>query len=136
MSNTDAKPGADWLQIVMQNGTPAFDAAFEPGAMLQASVLRKPLIGPRLISAFFSGTSKMYDQITFTADVAAGAKTYLEWEGSAFGVSVAGTTILSRNSRGLITTVRLFHSPFDVIQPFSQELARRLKGTLGPEYFV
>ena len=136
MPITDAKPGADWLRIVMQNGTPAFDAAFKPEATLQASVLRRLLVGPRLISAFFSGTSKMHDELAFTAEAVAGGKTYLEWEGSAFGFSVAGATILSRNSEGLITTVRLFHSPFDVVQPFSQDLAKRLEAVLGPEYFA
>ncbi len=136
MSNTDAKLGADWLQIVLKNGTPGFDAAFTPDATLQASALRRPLVGPRLISAFFSATSKLYEQLAFTAEAVDDAKTYLEWEGIAFGIAVAGTTILSRSGEGLITNVKLFHSPFDVIQPFSQELAKRLNAILGPEYFA
>ena len=132
---TPYRPGAGWLRVVMQNGTPEFDAAFRPDAVLQASVLRKPLVGPRLIAAFFSATSRMYERIAFTAETAGTAATYLEWEGQAFGIPVAGTTIVRKDAAGLIAGIRLFHSPYGVVQPFSQELARRLAGTLGPDHF-
>jgi len=56
-----------------------------------------------------------------------GRKTYLEWQGTAFGKNVGGTTILTRNHEGLIEHIQLYHSPLQVIVEFSRELAKRLE---------
>jgi hypothetical protein len=125
-------PGAEWRELVKKNGTNEFAAAFEPNAVLETSVLNGPCAGVDAIAAFFAATAGgMYDTLAFTHETVDGPKTYLEWEGKAFGKDVGGTTILTRNEAGLIASVRLYHRPFPMVQRFSAELAKRLKGKIN-----
>ena len=122
-------PGHDWIAIVRQNGTAAFGKAFAPHPTLDASVLGGPCVGVQAIAAFFAATSSgMYETIEFTHETTDGMKTYLEWQGKAFGKQVRGTTILTRNHEGLIKHIQLYHSPLQVVMEFSRELAKRLQG--------
>ena len=77
----------------------------------------------------------MYDSLAFTNETADGVKTYLEWEGKAFGRDVGGTTILTRNAAGLIQSVRLYQRPLQMVVLFSAELAKRLQGKVDPNLF-
>ena len=65
-----------------------------------------------------------------------GRKTYLEWEGKAFGKPVGGSTILTRNAAGLIESIQIYHRPFPMVLQFSAELENRLKGKLSPSLFA
>ena len=122
-------PGHDWISIVRQNGTAEFGKAFAPHPTLDASVLNGPCVGVEAIAAFFAVTSGgMYETIEFTHETTTGRKTYLEWQGIAFGKQVRGTTILTRNHEGLIEHIQLYHSPLQVVVEFSRELAKRLLG--------
>ena len=132
VSTSTRLPGAEWREIVKKNGTKEFAAAFEPNAVLETSVLNGPCAGVDAIAAFFAATAGgMYDTLAFTHETVDGPKTYLEWEGRAFGKDVGGTTILTRNEAGLIASVRLYHRPFTMVQRFSAELAKRLKGKIN-----
>jgi hypothetical protein len=85
------------------------------------------------IASFFAATAGgMYESLAFTHETVDGRKTYLEWEGKAFGKHVGGTTILTRDEAGLIQSIRLYHRPFQVVLEFSQELAKRLEGKVDP----
>jgi len=124
-------PGHDWISIVRQNGTAEFGKAFAPHPTLDASVLNGPCVGVEAIAAFFAATSGgMYETIAFTHETTNGRKTYLEWQGKAFGKQVGGATILTRNTEGLIEHIQLYHSPLQVVVEFSRELAKRLQGTV------
>jgi hypothetical protein len=126
-------PGQDWMSIVSKNGTPAFGQTFAPRPTLEASVLNGPCVGVAAIAAFFAATSGgMYETIAFTHETTDGRKTYLEWQGTAFGKPVRGTTILTRNQEGLIEHIQLYHSPLPVVVTFSRELAKRLQGKVDP----
>ena len=121
-------PGQDWISIVRKNGTAEFGKAFAPNPTLDASVLNGPCVGVQAIAAFFAATSGgMYETIEFTHETTNGMKTYLEWQGKAFGKNVGGTTILTRNNEGLIENIQLYHSPLQVVVEFSRELAKRLE---------
>jgi hypothetical protein len=88
-----------------------------------------PCVGVEAIASFFAATAGgMYDSLAFTNETIDGAKTYLEWEGKAFGKEFGGTTILTRNEAGLIQSIRLYHRPLQMVVEFSVELGRRLKG--------
>ena len=120
------KPGASWIAIVRKNGSPEFAAAFAPDVVLDASVLSGPFVGVSKIAAFFAATAGgMYDSLTFTHETVSGPKTYLEWEGKAFGEQVGGATILTRNESGQIRSIRLYHRPLDAVLMFAGELNRR-----------
>jgi enoyl-CoA hydratase len=126
-------PGAEWREIVKKSGTKEFAAAFTPNPVLETSVLNGSCIGVDAIAAFFAATAGgMYDALAFTHETVDGRKTYLEWEGKAFGKDAGGTTILTRGETGLIASVRLYHRPFQIVQQFSAELAKRLKGKVDP----
>jgi hypothetical protein len=128
-----APPGQDWITIVQKNGTAEFGTAFAPSPVLEASVLNGPWVGLDAIAAFFAATSGgMYDSLAFTTETVDGNKTYLEWEGKAFGRDVGGTTILTRDNAGRIERIRLYHRPLQVLVQFSAELATRLKGKVDP----
>jgi hypothetical protein len=121
-------PGQDWIAIVRQNGTAEFGRAFAPHPTLDASVLNGPCVSVQAIAAFFAATSgDMYETIAFTHEATSGRKTYLEWQGTAFGKQVRGTTILTRNHEGLIEHIQLYHSPLQVVVEFARELAKRLE---------
>jgi hypothetical protein len=129
IENTRRKPGEDWLAIVQRNGTKEFAAALAPNPVLDTSVMKGPCVGVEAIASFFAATAGgMYDSLAFTNETIDGAKTYLEWEGKAFGKEVGGTTILTRNEAGLIQSIRLYHRPLQIVMEFSVELGRRLKG--------
>ena len=117
------------MAIVRKNGTAEFAKAFAPHPTLDASVLNGPCVGVEAIAAFFAATSGgMYESIEFTHETTSGMKTYLEWQGKAFGNNVGGITILTRNNEGLIEHIQLYHRPLQVVVEFSRELAKRLQG--------
>src|SRR5690349_11441553 len=110
--NLARKPGDDWRAIVRKNGTKEFAAAFASEPVLDTSVLNGPCVGVDAIAAFFAATTAgMHESLVFTNETIDGLKTYLEWQGKAFGKDVGGTTILTRDEAGLIQSVRLYHRP-------------------------
>ncbi|GHO72842.1 hypothetical protein KSD_06130 [Ktedonobacter sp. SOSP1-85] len=103
---TQYAPGQDWISIVRKNGTAEFGKAFAPNPTLDASVLNGPCVGVEAIAAFFAATSGgMYETIEFTYETTNGMKTYLEWQGKAFGKNVGGTTILTCNREEMMNVV-------------------------------
>ena len=133
IENSARKPGDEWRAIVGKNGSKEFAAAFVAEPVLYASVLNGPCVGVDAIAAFFAATSAgMYESLAFTNETVDGLKTYLEWEGQAFGKDVGGTTVLTRNEADLIQSVRLYHRPLQVVVLFSEELAKRLQGKVDP----
>jgi hypothetical protein len=127
--NLTRTPGTAWSAIVRKNGSKEFAAAFTSNSVLDASVLNGPCVGVDAIESFFAATAGgMYDSLAFTNETVDGRKTYLEWEGKAFGKDVAGTTILTCDEAGLIQSIRLYHRPLPIVLQFSKELAKRLGG--------
>jgi hypothetical protein len=125
---TQPAPGHDWIAIVRKHGIAEFGKAFAAHPTLDASVLGGPCAGLAAIAAFFAATSGgMYETLEFTHEATSGRKTYLEWQGTAFGKQVRGTTILTRNHEGLIEHIQLYHSPLQVVVEFARELAKRLE---------
>jgi pimeloyl-ACP methyl ester carboxylesterase len=90
--------------------------------------MKAPCVDIDLVSAFFAATTKMYDRLDFTHEINDGRKTVFEWQGQAFGVAIAGSTIVTRNDSGLIENIRLYHRPYRAVLEFSAELAKRLAG--------
>jgi hypothetical protein len=134
--NLPRKPGEDWIAIVRKNSTQEFAAAFASNPVPDTSVMNGPCIGVDAIASFFAATADgMYDSLAFTNETIDGPKTYLEWEGKAFGKDVGGTTILTRDRAGLIQSIRLYHRPLQIVVQFSAELGNRLKGKVDPNLF-
>ena len=124
------------MAIVQKNGTKEFAAAFTSNPVLYTSVMNGPCQGVDAIASFFAATAGgMYELLAFMNETVEGRKTYLEWEGKAFGKDIGGTTILTRDEAGLIQSIHLYHRPLEALLQFSKELERRLAGKLDPRLF-
>src|SRR6201988_1115409 len=127
------KPGEDWIAIVRKSGMPEFAAAFAANPVLHTSVLSGPCVGIEAVATVIAAsTGSMYDTLVFTHETVDGPKTYLEWEGNAFGKSVGGATILTRNEAGLIQSIQIYHRPLYMVLQFSAEVENRLRGKVSP----
>jgi hypothetical protein len=126
--DSEDRIGHGWLEIIRRPSLNTFAAAFVPDAVLEASVLKAPVVGVAAIRAFFDATRAMYDSIAFVHETRSAVRTYMEWEGQFAGQEVAGTTILAHDDAGLIQSVRLYHRPYEQVTAFSAELAKRLAG--------
>jgi len=131
------RPGDDWITLVRKSGTPEFASAFAANPVLHTSVLAGPCVGVDAIATIIkASTGGMYDALTFTHETVDGPKTYLEWEGKAFGNSVAGGTILTRDASGLIQSIQIYHRPLPMVLRFSAELEDRLMGKVPRSLFA
>ena len=119
-------PGAAWTEIVSRPTLEKFSCVFASDVVLEASVVSRPIIGPIGLWAFFEATSAMYERIGFTHEIGTKERTCLEWEGVFAGKPVAGVTIVIRDDRGAITSVRLHHRPFDQVVAFAETISRHL----------
>jgi hypothetical protein len=136
MSNEQASPtGQTWLEIIKRPTQEAFASAFTNNVVLDTSVASSSIVGPVAVRAFFDATRAMYSEICFVHETHSGARTHLEWEGRFAGEEIAGATILSYNTDGVIESIRLYHRPYEQVISFSAELARRLAGAVDPAAF-
>jgi len=136
-ASSGPRAGDGWIAIVRKSGTPEFAAAFGPNPVLHASVLSEPCAGVELVETVIAAsTGGMYDTLVFTQETVDGPRTYLEWEGKAFGKSVGGSTILTRNASGLIENIQIYHRPLPMVLQFSAELENRLRGRVSPSLFA
>jgi hypothetical protein len=131
------KPGEDWIDLVRKSGRPEFAAAFTTNPVLHTSVLSGPCVGIEAVATVLgAGTGGMYDTLVFTHETVDGPKTYLEWEGKAFGKSVGGSTILTRDAAGQIQSIQIYHRPLPMVLQFAAELENRLTGKVSPSLFA
>ena len=120
-------PGEAWTEIVRRPTLEEFSCAFASDVVLEASVLSRPIVGPIGLWGFFQATRAMYDRIGFTHEIGTKARMCLEWEGVFAGKPVAGATIIARDDREAITSVRLHHRPFDQVVAFAETISRHLE---------
>src|ERR1700738_3714540 len=106
-----AYPGGAWTSLVRRPALEEFSRAFASDVVLEASVLSRPIVGPMGLWGFFQATRAMYDRIGFNHEI---------------GKPVAGVTIITRDDRGAITSVRLHHRPFDQVVAFAETISRHL----------
>jgi pimeloyl-ACP methyl ester carboxylesterase len=117
-------PGEAWAEIVRRSTLEEFSRAFASDVVLEASVVSRPIVGPLGLWTFFQATRAVYERIAFTHEIGTKARTCLEWEGVFAGKPVAGATIIARDDRGAITSVRLHHRPFDQVVAFAATISR------------
>ena len=63
-------PGEAWTEIVRRPTLEEFSRAFASDAVLEASVLSRPIVGPMGLWGFFQATRAMYDRLGFTHEIA------------------------------------------------------------------
>jgi hypothetical protein len=119
-------PGEAWTEIVGRPTLEEFSRAFAADVVLEASVMSRPIVGPAGLWAFFQATRAMYERIGFIHEIGTKARMCLEWEGIFAGKPVAGATIITRDDRGAITRVQLYHRPLDQVVAFAETISRHL----------
>ena len=122
-----------WKEAFASQSADDFAEAFADDVVLEASVLHRPIEGRELVKQVMSIASGIYDSLDFTHEARNGARTYVEWEATAFdGVTMQGVTILTKNKRGQIVSARIHHRPLGAALRFSAELRERVTGASTP----
>jgi pimeloyl-ACP methyl ester carboxylesterase len=125
-----------WTQAFAEKSADTFADAFDPGVVLEASVLARPVNGRDQVKAVMGVASKIYEHLAFTHEAANGQRNYLEWEARAFGgQQLFGVTVLTKNDAGKILAVAIHHRPLNAALRFSQELRIRLDGVIAADHF-
>jgi hypothetical protein len=68
---------------------------------------------------------EIVNRIAFLQEMQSVARACFEWEGVFQGGDISGATILAYDVSGAIERIRLFHFPYEQLNAFSEELARR-----------
>ena len=120
-----SQPGSAWLEIVSRPSLLEFAKGFNSRVTLEATALAVPLRDVDSLYQFFCTTRSMYDRIAFVHEMRSKTRVCLEWKGVFQGKDISGATILTYGSPDAIEHIRLFHYPYDQLNAFSADLARR-----------
>jgi pimeloyl-ACP methyl ester carboxylesterase len=137
-SSTGSSGGSDngWRRAFTSKSDADFAAAFAPHVTLQASTLVTPVRGRDEVTQVMAAASGIYQELEFTHQARAGARTYLEWQAVAFGgVELAGITVLVEDADGRIVDVAIHHRPLNGALRFSAELRDRVRQVIDPAHF-
>jgi hypothetical protein len=115
-------PGVTWMTMVRTLRTTDARRYFASNVTLDASVLDRTSRGIKAVRAYFVAASNLYDSLKFTYETVNGARTFLEWEGKAFGKAVGGITVLVRSKSGRIAKIRLYLRPSAAVHQFAAAL--------------
>jgi hypothetical protein len=115
-------PGVTWVTMVRRLRTTDARRYFASNVTLDASVLDRTSRGIKAVRAYFVAASNLYDSLKFTHETVSGARTFLEWEGKAFGKAVGGITVLVRSKSGRIAKIRLYLRPSAAVREFAAAL--------------
>jgi hypothetical protein len=128
--------GSQWTNAFEAKSEQAFADAFAEDVVLEAAALIMPIVGRDKVKISMGTASKLYSRLVFTSKAAAGDNTWLQWEATMpGGHELKGVTVLTKDSRGLISKISIYHSPLNAMLAFSEEMGKRTKETLGPGYF-
>jgi hypothetical protein len=137
-SSTGSPGGSDdgWRRAFTSKSAADFAAAFAPQITLQGSTLVTPVRGRDEVTQVMAAASGIYQELEFTHQARAGARTYLEWRAVAFGgVELAGITVLVEDADGRIVDVAIHHRPLNGALRFSAELRDRVRQVIDPAHF-
>jgi hypothetical protein len=127
-------PGVTWVRMVRTLRSSDAPLYFASNVSLDASVLDRTSRGINAVRAYFVAASSLYNSLRFTNETVTGPRTFLEWEGKAFGKQVAGITIVVRNKSGRIAKIRLYTSPSAAVHPFATALKETIDCQVRAEY--
>ncbi|MCW3065584.1 MAG: hypothetical protein JWN32_2756 [Solirubrobacterales bacterium] len=130
-STVDAR-SQGWRQAFASKSAEEFEKAFADDVVLEASVLYRPIEGRDRVKQAMGIASGIYDSLVFTHEASNGARTYVEWEATACGLTMNGVTVLTKNESGQIVGARIHHRPLGAALRFSAELRERATGVIDP----
>ncbi|WP_457967399.1 alpha/beta fold hydrolase [Arthrobacter sp. D1-29] len=133
-------PGAagaqGWINAFASKSADDFGEAFHRDVVLEASVIRSPITGRENVKTAMSAASSIYESLEFMHQTTNGARTYLEWQATAFGgLKLYGVTVLTKDENGQIVSAAIHHRPLDAALRFSAELGKRIGKAVGESRF-
>lgn len=132
----DTAAANGWTRAFADKAAESFAGEFAQDVVLEASVLRRPIIGHEQVTTAMAAASQVYESLVFTEECAYRDHRYLEWRATAFGdLPLSGVTVLTVDSDGRIVHAAIHHRPLDAALRFSTELRRKLTGVLEHDYF-
>ena len=128
---------SDWIGAFKQKNAAAFSEILADNAVLEASVLYRPLVGREKLKLAFETASRIYETLEFTNEVSDGLRHYVEWRARAFGgLEMSGVTIITRNEAGTVAHLAIHHRPLAAVLRFSAEMSHRLAGAIDRSHFL
>ncbi|MEU0072847.1 nuclear transport factor 2 family protein [Streptomyces sp. NPDC006332] len=129
-------PQVDWTEAFDARSQAAFNQAFAPDVVLEATLLTRPIEGHERVARAMTVMSNIYESLEFTHQATSGRRTYLEWTAQALGgLRLKGVTVLVRDEQGRITTVAIHHRFLNESLLLSEHAGKQLLDVLGPDFF-
>jgi hypothetical protein len=136
LTNAIAPRSQAWREAFARRSEEDFVEALADDVVLEASVLYRPIEGRDRVKHAMGIASRIYDSLVFTHEASSGARTYVEWEATAFGgMTMSGVTILTKDESGRIVNARIHHRPLGAALRFSAEMRKRVPGAIDPSHF-
>jgi hypothetical protein len=115
-----------WASVFADASGAGFSGMAVPDVVLEGSIFPARIRGRENVFRTMGLAASLYDNLEFVHQAVLPDRTYMEWEGSAFGLAIAGVTALSIDPEGWLTRIALHHRPLGVVERFSVELKARL----------
>lgn len=114
-----------WETAFSDSSGEAFGAMAAPTVALEGSIFPQTISGRDAVFRAMRLSASLYDKLSFVHEAVLPDRTYMEWEASAFGLAIAGATVLTIDPGGWLTKIALHHRPFAVVERFSAEFQAR-----------
>jgi hypothetical protein len=120
---------ATWETAFADPSGTGFAPMAAPYVALEGSIFPETIKGREAVFRAMRLAASVYDRLEFVHEAVLQDRTYMEWEAGAFGLEIAGVTVLSIDGDGWLVRIALHHRPFAVVERFSAEFAQRLNAT-------
>jgi hypothetical protein len=117
--------GEAWTEIVRRPTLDEFSHAFGPDVVWEASVVRRPVVEPIGLWAFFQATRAMYERIGFSHEMGTKARMCLKWERVFAGKPWPASPSLHETTAGRSRACD-YIIPFDRVVAFAETISRHL----------
>lgn len=124
-----------WRRALGDESGVTFGEVVVPHVRLEGSIFGTPIDGREKVWTSMRTAGGITDKLTFTNELTAADRSYLEWELEALAQRFAGVTVLTFDGSGLIDNVAIHHRPLGGLLAFSAEMGRRLGDSLGEGAF-
>lgn len=117
---------ATWETAFSDPSGAGFATMAVDGVTLEGSVFPNTISGRDQVFRTMSAAAALYTRLGFVFETVTDERTYMEWEAEAFGLAIAGVTVLSIDPNGWVTQIALHHRPLAVVERFSHALKPHL----------
>jgi hypothetical protein len=114
---------SSWTEAFADSSGARFGDLVTSAVVLEGSVFVEPIVGRTAVWRTLRHSASIYDQLKFTLETASDRRVYLEWEGEAGGLPLAGLTALTLDDEGRVLKVAIHHRPLAAVKRFASRLS-------------